>query len=291
MVSKTPTKCATKLSPSPKSKPKSVRPHRLHRKRSFSPLNSLATAGSTAINASIRSCRRRLVKLFSHLVVKKQRAGFHRLKNPSSSPSPPAPLANRVAPTNLTLPPTVKKTLFLDLDETLVHSKTDPPPEKYDFIVHPIISGRVIPFYVLKRPGIDELLLAAAGASFEVVVFTAGLESYASQVLDQLDPTGAVIKHRLYRDSCREIEPGRFVKDLALTGRGLDQVVIVDDNPNAYTLQPDNAIPIKPFVDNLGDAELGKVAKFFELAGLFEDVRDAVRCYLSDFGDDFGTSV
>lgn len=118
-----------------------------------------------------------------------------------------------------------------------------------------------------------------------------GLESYASQVLDNLDPTGEIIKHRLYRDSCRETEPGRFVKDLALTGRGLDQVVIVDDNPNAYALQPDNAIPVKPFVDNLGDAELSKVARFFEVAGLFEDLRDAVRCYLSDFGDDLGTSV
>lgn len=109
-------------------------------------------------------------------------------------------------------------------------------------------------------------------------------------MLDQIDPTGEIIKHRLYRDSCRETEPGRFVKDLALTGRALDQVVIVDDNPNAYTLQPDNAIPVKPFVDNLVDAELRKIARFFELAGLFEDVRDAVRCYLSDTGDDFGAS-
>lgn len=110
-------------------------------------------------------------------------------------------------------------------------------------------------------------------------------------MLDQLDPTGEIIKHRLYRDSCREMEPARFVKDLAQTGRGLDQVVIVDDNPNAYTLQPDNAIPIKPFVDNLGDAELRRLARFFELAGLFEDVRDAVKCYLSEFGDDSGTFV
>jgi carboxy-terminal domain RNA polymerase II polypeptide A small phosphatase len=110
-------------------------------------------------------------------------------------------------------------------------------------------------------------------------------------VIDQLDPTGAIIKHRLYRDSCREMEPGRFVKDLSLTGRALDQVVIVDDNPNAYTLQPDNAIPVKPFMDNLWDVELRKVVRFLELAGLFEDVRDAVRCYLSDFGDDSGTLV
>jgi carboxy-terminal domain RNA polymerase II polypeptide A small phosphatase len=40
-------------------------------------------------------------------------------------------------------------------------------------------------------------------------------------------------------------------------------MVIVDDNPNAYTLQPYNAIPVKPFMDNPGDADLRKVTRFF----------------------------
>lgn len=50
-----------------------------------------------------------------------------------------------------------------------------------------------------------------------------------------------------------------LVKDLAATGRALDQAVIVDDNPNAYSLQPENAIPVAPFVDDVNDQELQRV--------------------------------
>ncbi|MCL7024166.1 hypothetical protein MKW94_019146 [Papaver nudicaule] len=67
-------------------------------------------------------------------------------------------------------------------------------------------------FYVLKRPGVDEFL-ESISKKFEIVVFTAGLKEYASLVLDKIDPNG-VITHRLYLDSCKEMD-GRFVKDLS----------------------------------------------------------------------------
>jgi CTD small phosphatase-like protein 2 len=34
---------------------------------------------------------------------------------------------------------------------------------------------------------------------YEIVIFTAGVEEYANWVVDQLDPDGTVISHRLYR--------------------------------------------------------------------------------------------
>lgn len=137
----------------------------------------------------------------------------------------------------------------------------------------------MVNFYVLKRPGVDELLEEIA-RNFEIVVFTAGLKEYASLVLDRLDSKG-VISHRLYRDSCREIE-GRFVKDLAEMGRDLKMVVIIDDNPNAYELQPENAVSVRPFVDDLEDEELFRVMGFLRTAGCFEDVREAVASYLPE---------
>lgn len=137
----------------------------------------------------------------------------------------------------------------------------------------------MVNFYVLKRPGVDELLEEIA-RNFEIVVFTAGLKEYASLVLDRLDSKG-VISHRLYRDSCREIE-GRFVKDLAEMGRDLKMVVIIDDNPNAYELQPENAVSVRPFVDDLEDEELFRVMGFLQIAGCFEDVREAVAYYLPE---------
>nr|XP_010916740.3 probable C-terminal domain small phosphatase [Elaeis guineensis] len=272
MVSKTPTKFA-------KSTPKSTR----RRRKKPSPLKSLIatpSAVAASIDRSFRSCRRRLIKIFTCFGIlgtpKSRKHGFRRLKTvPHDDPAPPAP------PTPLP-PPSFpgRKTVILDLDETLVHAKTDPPPERYDFTVHPVIDGQILTFYVLKRPGVDELLKEAAKA-FEVVVFTAGLREYASLVLDHLDPGGEIISHRLYRDSCKEME-GKFVKDLSVMGRDLDRVVIVDDNPNAYAFQPENAVPVAPFINDLGDRELQKVIKFLEVAPLFDDTRDAILHYLSD---------
>ena len=175
-----------------------------------------------------------------------------------------------------------KRTVFLDLDETLVHSKADPPPERFDFVVRPSIEGEFMNFYVLKRPGVDRLL-AALSEKFEVVVFTAGLKEYASLVLDHLDPD-CVISHRFYRDSCKEVD-GKFVKDLSELGRDLKRVVIVDDNPNATALQPENAIPIRPFTDDLGDRELGRLIEFFESSDCYEDMRDAVKQFMAN-GDE-----
>ncbi|KAK4259533.1 hypothetical protein QN277_005856 [Acacia crassicarpa] len=179
------------------------------------------------------------------------------------------------------LPPLIsphRKTVFLDLDETLVHSKADPPPQRFDFVVRPLIDGDIMNFYVLKRPGMEDFLESLA-AKYEVVVFTASLEVYASLVLDRVDPNQR-ISHRLHRDSCREID-GRLVKDLSAMGRDLKRVVIVDDNPNSYTKQPDNAIPIRPFIDDLGDQELWNLIRFFEVSDGCDDMRVAVKEYLS----------
>lgn len=110
-------------------------------------------------------------------------------------------------------------------------------------------------------------------------MFTAALEGYASMVLDRVDPN-CRISHRLYRNSCSEFN-GRLVKDLAEMGRDLKRVVIVDDNPNSYAKQPENAIPIRPFINDLGDRELWKLIEFFEASDRFDDMRDAVRHYIN----------
>ncbi|XP_074269801.1 uncharacterized protein LOC141592839 [Silene latifolia] len=251
------------------------------RNRKKTPLKSTTATASVVIatiNESFFTCRRRLVKIFSKLVKittpkrkspKKQ--GFIKLKKTT--------MLEISKPLFFGLPPIQnpnQKTVFLDLDETLIHSSADPPPEKYDFIVRPVIDGEVMNFYVLKRPGVDQLLEFLSG-KFEVVVFTAGLREYASLLLDILDKNG-VISHRLYRDSCREIE-GKFVKDLSQMGRDLWKVVIVDDNPSSYAFQPENAIQIKPFVDDLDDDELTKLIRFFEDCDGVKDIRDAVKSF------------
>ncbi|EAY96916.1 hypothetical protein EE612_027761 [Oryza sativa] len=300
MVSRTPTKqplsplpraasgSPTKPTPSPSPSPASARRRRVLRRGSPGRIKSLAATFDT----SLRGCRRRLLKLFARLAVlgspTKRRAaaaGFRRLRSPPRSPSPPTPKPNQVAAVSpqlpLPLPPVSpgRRTLFLDLDETLIHSQTDPAARaRHDFAVRPVIAGQAVTFYVAKRPGVDAFL-AAAAAAFELVVFTAGLPEYASLVLDRLDPRGALFAHRLYRGACRDAGDGRLVKDLAATGRDLRRAVIVDDNPNAYSLQPDNAVPVAPFIDDADDHELERVMGILSIAAEFDDVRDAIKRY------------
>ena len=59
-----------------------------------------------------------------------------------------------------------RKTLVLDLDETLVHSSFKPIADP-DYVIPVEIEGRVVDVYVLKRPWCDQFL-AAVGPRFEV---------------------------------------------------------------------------------------------------------------------------
>lgn len=257
-------------------------------RRRRTPVKSTSSVVVATINDSFFTCRRRLVKIFSKILKiatpkrspKKQ--GFRKLKKTQNdavlqSPFFPSPKASKSLFMGLPKSPNPdKKTIFLDLDETLIHSRPDPPPACFDFMVRPIIDGEPMNFYVLKRPGVDEFL-DFVSSKFEVVVFTAGLREYASLVLDELD-RNRVIGHRLYRDSCREMD-GKYVKDLSHMGRDLWKVVIVDDNPSSYALQPENAIQIRPFIDDLEDKELGKLIKFFQACEGIQDIRDAVKVF------------
>jgi RNA polymerase II subunit A small phosphatase-like protein len=74
-----------------------------------------------------------------------------------------------------------RKTLVLDLDETLVHSSF-----KYvsnaDIILPIEIEGNVSDIYILKRPGVDAFL-KEVNKHFEVVIFTASLSKYAEPLV------------------------------------------------------------------------------------------------------------
>jgi len=79
-----------------------------------------------------------------------------------------------------------KKTLVLDLDETLVHSSFKPIPNP-DYIIPVEIEGKIVDVYVLKRPWLDHFMATIAGR-FEIIVFTASLSKYAGRNLMPLRP-------------------------------------------------------------------------------------------------------
>lgn len=86
-------------------------------------------------------------------------------------------------------------------------------------------------------------------------MFTASSQGYADVILDYLDPTGELIHHRLYRESCVHDESlGAYIKDLRIfEGVDLKDIFIVDNAIYSFSYQLDNGIPIIPFRDNKED--------------------------------------
>lgn len=198
---------------------------------------------------------------------------------PSPSPSIAAAFANssarliqdeygewfyQVTQDALLPPPTkrdsARKTLVLDLDETLVHSTFSPVPSA-DFVVPLKLDRNIHNVYVSKRPGVDAFLRRCSEL-FEVVVFTASLSIYANPVIDQLDKD-KLIRIRLFREAC--VAYGKvFVKDMRKMGRSMDNIMIIDNIPTSYCFTEDNGIPIITWTHEQDDQELARLLPFLE---------------------------
>ena len=153
--------------------------------------------------------------------------------------------------------PMRRDVMVLDIDETLVHAST---------------HGTEV-LYVATRPHAAEFV-QRMGAIFDLVVFTAGLKQYADPIMDKLDPDGTLVKARLYRDSCMFSERGA-VKDLRKVLRALGcpeaeddvnmrRVVLVDNTPSTYSMQPESGVPVVSWFGDREDDELSRLASFFK---------------------------
>ncbi|CAI2360138.1 unnamed protein product [Moneuplotes crassus] len=163
-----------------------------------------------------------------------------------------------------------KKTLVLDLDETLVHSSFASTPEAQ--IIVPIeINGNILDIYVQIRPG-AKYFIEEVSKIYEVIIYTASISRYAQPLIRQLDPK-ELCKYHLYREHCT-ICGSSFVKDLAFLGRDLKDVIIIDNSPNAYAFQQENAIPISSWYNDLCDTSLYQILPILLKLSKVEDVRE-----------------
>lgn len=174
-------------------------------------------------------------------------------------------------PKDPTYPPI---SLVLDLDETLVHCTVEPINDA-DMTFPVFFNGIQYRVHVRTRPFLKEFLEKVKGR-FEVIVFTASQEVYASELLDRIDPDGKYIQHRMFRESCLFVE-GNYLKDLNVLGRDLSQSVLVDNSPHAFGYQVDNGIPIESWFDDPNDTELLKLEQFLSTLHGVKDVRTMVR--------------
>ena len=170
------------------------------------------------------------------------------------------------------LPPPRKrnrKTLVLDLDETLVHSSFI-PFEENDIILEVEFDNVLYNIYVLVRPKALQFLINMS-KYFEIVIFTASLSKYANPLLDIIDPK-KVCSYRLYRDHCTLIN-GIFVKELKRLNRNIKDIIIVDNSPTSYAFNPQNGIPIKSWFEDKNDNELEKLEPFLKFLSKVDDIK------------------
>ena len=182
-----------------------------------------------------------------------------------------------------------RKSLVLDLDETLVHSQfkmtdscdlklyvtidnyhgnehvtnTNNISNKYNN--NPLISSSsstttttttstttnssdTTIFYVAKRPYLD-LFLRTVSKWYDIIIFTASLQKCGDPLISILDEDH-VVKRRIFRQHCVR-KNGNFIKDLIIVNPNLSNVITIDNNPTAYSIQPSNAIPIQPRHTNI----------------------------------------
>ncbi|CAN6724127.1 unnamed protein product [Malus baccata var. baccata] len=159
--------------------------------------------------------------------------------------------------------PVEKLTVVLDLDETLVcayetcsvpaivRAQATEAGLKW-FEIECLSSGKesdgkpkVNYVTVFERPGLREFLKRVCEFA-DLVLFTAGLEDYARPLVDRIDVEN-LFKLRLYRPSTVSTEFREHVKDLSCLSKDFSRIVIVDNNPFSFLLQPLNGIPCVPF--------------------------------------------
>jgi len=211
--------------------------------------------------------------------------------------------------------------VVLDMDECLIHSKwLSPQDARYvhqasswkkrqrnqppvEFFRLTLPDGDVL--HVHKRPYLQEFL-EHVGRTYETHIFTAAAEEYAKPVLDYLDPEGTIFAKRWYRDSCTPIEipsssssngdansndylfpsPTQqgYTKNLGVLGKDAARMVLVDNNPYSFLVNPENGILVPHFYEDSADTTLLNVLTLLEELEQERDVRPALhnRLHLKD---------
>ena len=183
-----------------------------------------------------------------------------------------------------------KKMLLIDLDETLIHSDfnleyINDKRIKYDAIIKfketqeefeensedyydKIRKKFDIPFLneereykvgIFVRKGAKEFLTEVS-KYFEVGIFTASVKEYADAVIDFLDPNKNLIKFRLYRNNCINVNDRIFVKDLRIIkGVDITDIILLDNSIYSFSAQLNNGILVNSFYNDKNDIELYNV--------------------------------
>ncbi|KAF9990229.1 Nuclear envelope morphology protein 1 [Mortierella antarctica] len=166
-----------------------------------------------------------------------------------------------------------KKTLVLDLDETLIHS-TSRGSRSQGYMVEVLVERHACLYYVYKRPHVD-YFLKKVSEWYKLVIFTASMAEYADPVIDWLDQNRTLFDRRYFRQACF-FRNGSYLKDLTVIDPDLSSVCLLDNSPLSYSLNKENGIPIDSWIDNPNDEALLDLLPFLDALRFTEDVRSVL---------------
>lgn len=155
-----------------------------------------------------------------------------------------------------------KKTLFIDLDETLIHSDINNEFDCAETVISINVNNESSSFGLIVRPYVSEFLQFAS-ERFNLVIFTAGVKDYADPIIDYLDPDNTYFALRLYRDSCTQYE-NFFIKDLTILNIPIEQCVLLDNCIYSFAKDVQSGILISTFHNNMEDKDLLNVADYLD---------------------------
>ena len=69
--------------------------------------------------------------------------------------------------------------------------------------------------------------------------------------------------YRLYRDATRYVD-GHYIKDLSHLNRDLSKVIIMDSNPQSFSMQPENGVALAPWKGRDNDQSILQYIPFLE---------------------------
>ncbi len=177
-----------------------------------------------------------------------------------------------------------KKTVFLDLDQTLIYSflgRLPPAGLGLPFILTPNLVSFVV------RKGARKLVCKLAQRC-ELILYSAGSSDYVNEIIHNLHEFRSNFTHILTRDDCYHVQDKEIYLKCAriMKERNIEDIIIVDDSFWVYPNELDNIIPVAPFAVNEfhNDEVLKEILEEILLLLKMEDIRPALRnkYHLSD---------
>jgi CTD small phosphatase-like protein 2 len=164
------------------------------------------------------------------------------------------------------------------LDETIIFQVKD-PSIKADFEMRTetgeVVSSFDLELRFLARPN-WQVFLEEVTEDYEIIIFTASTQFYATLVMKALDPEKKYFNGLLSRNHCMMTKNGFFIKDLRMVdNRELKNVLLLDNYVHSFAFNLENGIPILEWRGEQEDDELIYMAGYLKDLSKESDVRQA----------------